>query len=78
MPRQARLDVPGLFTLHHVMIRGMERSPIFNIDKSIKEICFKSGVFGAGIAAGSTYQKVFEVASEDCLSFKSCVRDLEV
>ena len=27
MPRQARLDAPG--TLHHVMIRGIERSPIF-------------------------------------------------
>jgi len=42
MPRQARLDAPG--TLHHVMIRGNERSPIFNIDKFIKEICFKEGV----------------------------------
>ena len=27
MPRQARLDAPG--TLHHVMIRGIERSPFF-------------------------------------------------
>ena len=42
MPRQARLDAPG--TLHHVMIRGIERSPIFNIDKFIKEIWFKEGV----------------------------------
>ena len=40
--RQARLDAPG--TLHHVMIRGIERSPIFNIDNSIKEICLKEGV----------------------------------
>ncbi|MEW6185732.1 MAG: hypothetical protein AB1585_08340 [Thermodesulfobacteriota bacterium] len=27
MPRKARLDVPG--TLHHVMVRGIEGSPIF-------------------------------------------------
>ena len=27
MPRQARLDAPG--TLHHVMVRGIERCPIF-------------------------------------------------
>ena len=31
MPRQARLDAPG--TLHHVMIRGIERSPIFEDDQ---------------------------------------------
>ena len=30
MPRQARLDSPG--TLHHVMIRGTERAPIFRDD----------------------------------------------
>ncbi|MBI2455664.1 MAG: transposase [candidate division NC10 bacterium] len=27
MPRQARLDAPE--TLHHVMVRGLERRPIF-------------------------------------------------
>jgi putative transposase len=31
MPRQARLDTPG--TLHHVMIRGIERKRIFREDK---------------------------------------------
>src|SRR4030042_2783496 len=31
MPRQARLDAPG--TLHHVMIRGIERANIFWDDK---------------------------------------------
>jgi hypothetical protein len=31
MPRQARLDAPG--TLHHVMIRGIERSLIFKDDQ---------------------------------------------
>ena len=28
MPRQARLDAPG--TLHHVMVRGIERGKIVN------------------------------------------------
>ncbi|ACL05940.1 protein of unknown function DUF1568 [Desulfatibacillum aliphaticivorans] len=31
MPRQSRLDAPGL--LHHVMIRGIERKPIFSDDQ---------------------------------------------
>ena len=31
MPRQSRLDAPGL--LHHVMIRGIERKPIFADDQ---------------------------------------------
>ena len=30
MPRQARLDVPG--ALHHIMIRGINKSPIFRDD----------------------------------------------
>jgi len=31
MPRQSRIDAPG--TLHHVMIRGIERREIFQDDK---------------------------------------------
>jgi len=31
MPRRARLDAPGV--IHHVMIRGIERRPIFRDDK---------------------------------------------
>jgi hypothetical protein len=31
MPRTARLDIPGL--LHHVIVRGMERTPIFRDDQ---------------------------------------------
>jgi len=31
MPRQARLDTPG--ALHHVMVRGINRSQIFNDDE---------------------------------------------
>ena len=30
MPRQARLDAPGV--LQHVMVRGLERRPIFRTD----------------------------------------------
>ena len=31
MPRQARLDVPG--ALHHIMVRGINRSVIFEDDQ---------------------------------------------
>ena len=31
MPRQARLDAPG--TLHHIIIRGIEGTPIFLNDQ---------------------------------------------
>jgi len=31
MPRQSRIDAPG--ALHHVMIRGIERTEIFQDDK---------------------------------------------
>jgi putative transposase len=31
MPRQARLDAPG--TLHHVMVRGIERGKIVEVEK---------------------------------------------
>ena len=31
MPRQARLDAPG--TLHHVMVRGIERTALFRDDQ---------------------------------------------
>lgn len=31
MPRQARLDVPG--ALHHIMVRGINKSPIFQDDQ---------------------------------------------
>jgi REP element-mobilizing transposase RayT len=35
MPRKARLDVPG--TLHHVMIRGIERNDIFRDEEDRKD-----------------------------------------
>jgi len=41
MPRQARLDAPG--TLHHVMIRGIERSPIFEDDQDRSDFIARAG-----------------------------------
>ena len=42
MPRQARLDAPG--TLHHVMIRGIERSPIFKDDQDRQDFVSRMGM----------------------------------
>ena len=42
MARQARLDAPG--TLHHVMIRGIERSPIFRGDQDRQDFVFRMGM----------------------------------
>jgi len=42
MPRQARLDAPG--TLHHVMIRGIERSPIFKDDQDRQDFISRMGM----------------------------------
>ncbi|MFC1534890.1 transposase [Thermodesulfobacteriota bacterium] len=41
MPRQARLDTPG--TLHHVIIRGIEKKPIVDDVKDKKEFIFRMG-----------------------------------
>jgi putative transposase len=42
MPRQARLDAPG--ALHHVMIRGIERSPIFKDYQDRKDFISRMGM----------------------------------
>jgi len=42
MPRKARLDAPG--TLHHVMIRGIERSPIFKDDQDREDFISRMGM----------------------------------
>jgi len=42
MPRQARLDAPG--TLHHVMIRGIEKSPIFKDDQDRQDFVSRMGM----------------------------------
>jgi len=44
MPRQARLDAPG--TLHHVMIRGIERADIFQDDKDRGQFLSRVGEIG--------------------------------
>jgi REP element-mobilizing transposase RayT len=41
MPRQARLDAPG--TLHHVMVRGIERKNIVDDDKDRKDFVSRMG-----------------------------------
>jgi hypothetical protein len=46
MPRQARLDTPG--TLHHVMIRGIERSPIFRDEQDRQDFISRAGILTQG------------------------------
>ena len=49
-PRQARLDTPG--SLHHVIIRGIEKKHIVDDVKDKKEIVFRTGdlsTWGQGI-----------------------------
>lgn len=41
MPRGARLDAPG--TLHHVMIRGIERRNIFDHDQDREQFITRLG-----------------------------------
>lgn len=41
MPRQARLDAPG--TLHHVIIRGIEKRNIVSDDQDRKDFIFRMG-----------------------------------
>ena len=41
MPRQARLDVPG--TLHHIIVRGIERRKIVDDDKDRKNFVDRMG-----------------------------------
>ena len=45
MPRKARLDAPG--TLHHVIIRGIERRPIVDDDKDRENFVSHLGRFAA-------------------------------
>ncbi|MBW2334851.1 MAG: transposase, partial [Deltaproteobacteria bacterium] len=41
MPRQARLDAPG--TLHHIIIRGIERKKIVNDDHDRQDFVSRMG-----------------------------------
>ena len=42
MPRHARLDASGL--LHHVIIRGIERKPIFEEDRDKEDFIKRCGI----------------------------------
>ena len=46
MPRQSRIDAPG--ALHHVMIRGIERTAIFRNDEDSESL--KSGSSFSNVA----------------------------
>ena len=50
MPRKARLDAPG--TLHHVIIRGIERRPIVDDDKDRENFVSRLGRLAAETEAG--------------------------
>lgn len=41
MPRQARLDVPG--ALHHIMVRGINKSAIFDDDQDRQKFLERLG-----------------------------------
>ena len=45
MPRKARLDAPG--TLHHVIIRGIERRPIVDDEKDRENFVSRLGQLAA-------------------------------
>ena len=51
MPRQTVVDVPG--TLHRVMIKGIERSPISKDDQDRKD-----SISRTGILAQKTIEKI--------------------
>jgi len=50
MPRKARLDAPG--TLHHVIIRGIERRAIVDDDKDRENFVSRLGHLAAKTETG--------------------------
>jgi len=50
MPRKARLDAPG--TLHHVIIRGIERRPIVDDEKDRENFVSRLGQLAAETETG--------------------------
>jgi len=48
MPRKARLDVPG--ALHHIMVRGINKSAIFDDDQDRRKFLER---LGENIVGGS-------------------------
>jgi putative transposase len=58
MPRQARLDSPG--TLHHVMIREIEKKRIVLDEQDRKRLCATIGFIGRGNEDGGLCMGVDE------------------
>ena len=51
MPRQARLDAPG--TLHHVLLRGIEKRRIVDDDKDRQSFVRRLGGLSVFVIVGS-------------------------
>ena len=47
MPRRARLDAPG--TLHHIIVRGIERRQIVDDDRDRRDFVSRMGTLAVGI-----------------------------
>ena len=59
MPREARLDAPGI--LHHVMVRGLDYRAIFRDDVDRRDFCTQLG--GLVEATTLTVYEVGDVAT---------------
>ena len=64
MLRQARLDAPGM--LHHVMIREIERFPIFEDDQDQQDFISRRGMLAKG-SSGFAPRSSFRKLPEPCL-----------
>jgi putative transposase len=62
MPRKARLDAPG--TLHHVIIRGIERRDIVDDDKDRENFVSRLGQLAAEIETGCKSLEAGRLRSE--------------
>ena len=73
MPRQARLDAPG--TLHHVIIRGIERKEIVKDDHDRQNFVYRMVTIaletGTLIYAGTLMPNSFKSVKSKC-SVESC------
>ena len=63
MPRQARLDAPG--TLHHVIVRGIEKRPIVDDDKDRKRFIDRMGFLALETEATRLRKRLIRNLIED-------------
>ena len=63
MPRQARLDAPG--TLHHVIVRGIEKRPIVDDDKDRKSFVDRMGFLALETEATRLRKRLIRNLIED-------------